>query len=459
MLNPICVIDRERKVLFANEYFLSFFGQSPRITRQGRTLDSLLETAGGQPFSFELDSEKYHRYHQVELISGEGVATGLQFCLVPLVEAGASVEVQNKAEQFAVFFHDVSVEMRLHEKYRHQLAENEKLIGRLKQKVRETLTLRSFGEIDTNRNTLSQTLESAAEICKMVLGWRDVIHIAQPATLNSLVGAFAQIRLDSRLRAELASLEARGLRMDRNSFFFFGQWVALRISPRLGPNVWIVIDHRFENEEEREFIIEFRSRVAALIETQQTAHAAMTDGLTGLFNRRYFDSTVAIECSKSVDLGTSLSLLVMDVDNFKQINDRFGHPGGDDILRQLGGIIREVVRKSNIVARVGGDEFAAVLPNTDANDAQILAERIRAGVAKHQFKVRSNEGDVDVPVTVSIGISGFLGSHDEMHALYERADKALYAAKMSGRNATRGSTPGTGTTSGTGHGTGGSSAA
>lgn len=439
MLNPICVIDKERKVLFANEYFLSFFGQSPRLARQGRTLETVLESAPGQPFQIELDPEKYHRYHQVEILNGDGASTGVQFCLVPLVEPDASPEEQSAAEQFALFFYDVSVEMRLHDKYKHQLTENEKLIGRLKQKVRETLTLRSFGEIDTNRNTLNQTLESAAEICKMVLGWRDVIHIAQPATLNSLVGAFAQIRLDSRLRSELASLEARGLRMDRNSYFFFGQWVALRISPRLGPNVWIVVDHRFESEDEREFIIEFRSRVASLIETQQTAHAAMTDGLTGLFNRRYFDSTVAIECSKSVDLGTSLSLLVMDIDNFKEVNDKFGHPGGDEVLRQMSVIVRDVVRKANIVARVGGDEFAAILPNTDSEDAHILADRIRAGVAKHAFKVRTNDGDVDVPISVSIGISGFLGLHDEMHAFYERADKALYAAKLEKRNGKGGS--------------------
>lgn len=433
LLNPVCVVDQDRKVLFANEYFCSFFGHSQRISRQERTLESLLETAAGQPFAIEFDQERFHRYHQIELISSEGVATGVQYCMTPLFDPLATDDTTTE-RQYAIFFHDVSLEMRLHEKYRKQLAENEKLIHRLKQKVRETLTLRSFGEIDTGRSSLTQTLDSVSEICKMILGWRDVVHVVQPTTLNSLVTAFSTVRIDSRLKSELASLESRGLRMEKNSYFFFGQWVALRISPRLGPNVWVVIDHRFESEEEREFIIEFRSRVTSLVESQQTAHAAMTDGLTGLFNRRYFDSTVAIECSKSADLGSALALLVLDVDNFKTINDEFGHIAGDDVLRQLGLIIRDVVRKSNIVARLGGDEFAAVLPNTDANDAQILAERIRSAVQENKFRVRHQGEDQDLSVTVSIGIAGFLGAHDEMHALFERADKALLDAKKAGRN-------------------------
>ena len=157
---------------------------------------------------------------------------------------------------------------------------------------------------------------------------------------------------------------------------------------------------------------------------------SVTDNLTGLYNRHYLNGFIEKEISSSIRYGRGFSVMILDVDFFKAINDTFGHVCGDGVLRALAGILKEQTRASDTVARYGGEEFVIVLPHTDIESGIGTAEKLRQSVEAFMFP------DVDGrSVTVSIGLTQFNPEKDsEMNAIIKRADDALYAAKQTGRN-------------------------
>ncbi len=157
---------------------------------------------------------------------------------------------------------------------------------------------------------------------------------------------------------------------------------------------------------------------------------AITDGLTGLFNHRHFQERLAHEFDRLGRFAEPVSLLLIDIDFFKKINDTYGHPVGDSVLRKVADIIRKTIRTVDIPARYGGEEFAVVLVGTDAGGAMKMAERLRKSVADAKF----SSGRNTFGITISIGISTCTEDIKGKEALIERADKALYDAKGSGRN-------------------------
>ncbi|APA68337.1 sensor domain-containing diguanylate cyclase [Janthinobacterium sp. 1_2014MBL_MicDiv] len=159
---------------------------------------------------------------------------------------------------------------------------------------------------------------------------------------------------------------------------------------------------------------------------------ATRDGLTGLANRRCFDDTLHAEWQRAQRQQQALSLLMVDVDNFKQYNDSHGHQGGDLCLRKVAGAVASELRTNDLVARYGGEEFAVILPNQSLKGAAIVAERIRQRVERLQLP-RSKQGGACV--TVSIGAATALpGAGTELGQLIHTADCALYRAKHLGRN-------------------------
>lgn len=168
-------------------------------------------------------------------------------------------------------------------------------------------------------------------------------------------------------------------------------------------------------------------RMAALMAEQE--RLAAIDVLTGLRNRRAFQQQIAVEIARASRYGTPLSLPLIDVDHFKQINDSHGHAGGDRVLAALGALLREQLRSPDIPARWGGEEFVVALPSTDLEGAALAAERLRAAVAAASVR----HGSAEIPVTLSIGVSALEGG-ETLEALTERADQAMYAAKVKGRN-------------------------
>ena len=169
---------------------------------------------------------------------------------------------------------------------------------------------------------------------------------------------------------------------------------------------------------------------------------ATEDGLTGLANRRAFDEQLVTEISRSRREHMPLSLLLIDVDHFKPFNDLYGHVVGDECLREVGNLIRQIAthRGSDFAARYGGEEFAVLLPNTPAGGALLVAERLRAAI---QAADRTHEGSHHGRLTVSIGVAELVaGDHTTgSDGLIEHADQALYRAKEQGRNRVVGYAP------------------
>jgi len=167
---------------------------------------------------------------------------------------------------------------------------------------------------------------------------------------------------------------------------------------------------------------------------------SIIDGLTQVFVRRHFSELFEEELKRSIKHDFSLALLMLDIDHFKRYNDEFGHLVGDGTLREVARILRQSLRKVDIVARYGGEEFIVVIPETEMEGALEIAERIRSGIARHVFQIY----DVTTRVTASLGIAIFpkncnfdakKGFYPELtQALINRADEALYRAKEEGRN-------------------------
>lgn len=164
----------------------------------------------------------------------------------------------------------------------------------------------------------------------------------------------------------------------------------------------------------------------------QTIEMAVTDGLTGLHNRRYLDSHLATLFERARSRNRPLSLMITDIDRFKLINDTWGHDAGDMVLRELASRLRKNVRGIDLACRMGGEEFVVVMPDTDAVVAEKVAERIRVQIAELPFP--TGVGDQTIDVTVSVGVAGLAPDVATMEALMKRADVALYEAKNGGRN-------------------------
>jgi diguanylate cyclase (GGDEF)-like protein len=162
----------------------------------------------------------------------------------------------------------------------------------------------------------------------------------------------------------------------------------------------------------------------------QVARLATTDGLTGIPNHRKFQERLVDEFERQNRRPGYFSLIMLDVDHFKQINDTFGHPVGDQVLKRLAAILSRMLRKVDTVARYGGEEFSLLLHNAGKREALRLAERIRKTVEDTRFEV----GIHRIPVTVSMGVATFPEDTRLRQNLLEQADQALYAAKKSGRN-------------------------
>jgi len=156
----------------------------------------------------------------------------------------------------------------------------------------------------------------------------------------------------------------------------------------------------------------------------------ITDGLTRLHNKLHFSNEFAKEFSRARRHARPLSLLILDLDRFKKINDRYGHPAGDTLLAHVAGVLKARVRSHEIVARFGGEEFVVLLPETRLTDAAVLAEALRASVAASTLQYRTHR----LRVTLSIGCAELALEDSSEQSLLERADQKLYLAKNSGRN-------------------------
>ncbi|HEX5871238.1 MAG TPA: diguanylate cyclase [Longimicrobium sp.] len=157
---------------------------------------------------------------------------------------------------------------------------------------------------------------------------------------------------------------------------------------------------------------------------------SITDGLTELFNHRHVHELLQDEFDRSARTGESIAVVMMDLDRFKNINDTYGHPTGDVVLFETAQIIQDTAREIDMVGRYGGEEFIAILPETDEEPGANFAERVRKAVEEHVYR----DGATEIRMTVSCGVASIREGVDSPEALLKAADEALYQAKHGGRN-------------------------
>jgi diguanylate cyclase len=167
-------------------------------------------------------------------------------------------------------------------------------------------------------------------------------------------------------------------------------------------------------------------------ELKSAQGAALTDPLTGVANRRGFEAATQVLLDDPAIVARGICMLMLDIDHFKKINDTFGHLFGDKVIQALGSLLKTKVKGQDVVARLGGEEFGVLLPETTIEGAHVVAEQIRQGIEKS--KIRRQDAQEPIGgITISIGIASY---HGDLTAMMDQADQALYVSKQSGRNRT-----------------------
>jgi two-component system, cell cycle response regulator len=291
------------------------------------------------------------------------------------------------------------------------------------------------GDIHHVMNNLGVQLEQFSEL-QFIETLADLsavfMHHSEPPNLKlqPVMGAFCPDRHDRQFPPHLLQPQSIAiLPLIRNRHLIgtlnLGSMDAERFYPGLGTD----------------FIKHMASIIAISLENvisnELLKYIGLTDALTGVYNRRYIDRRLPEEAARARRHGHALSCLYLDIDHFKQVNDTLGHLAGDEVLRETAHRIKTELRQSDALARFGGEEFVALLSNTDLSSAMIVAERIRASMANTLFSISHSN---PIPITISIGIASLTDNdrHESIDAigaqLLAKADHALYEAKEGGRN-------------------------
>jgi diguanylate cyclase (GGDEF)-like protein len=172
------------------------------------------------------------------------------------------------------------------------------------------------------------------------------------------------------------------------------------------------------------------NRLLLQASNQQLQQLSSTDRLTSLYNRGHWEEALKLEYAKFSRYGHVAALIMFDIDHFKQVNDTYGHPFGDQVIQRVASVAKDMVRDADVLGRYGGEEFAVLLPGTDQEGGRILAERLREAIEAAEVFFEGER----VAFTVSLGVAQLTAEVAEYKQLIERADRALYASKKGGRN-------------------------
>ncbi len=185
------------------------------------------------------------------------------------------------------------------------------------------------------------------------------------------------------------------------------------------------------SEEDTALLQQLGSQIAIAMHNAQLYAMAVTDGLTGLYVRRYFDLRMQEEFAQAARYNRVFSMMLFDIDHFKKFNDTHGHQTGDSVLRQFAKLLQKNTRRSDICCRYGGEEMTVILPETSLQEASLLANKLCAIIRNHPF---TGAEDQELSVTTSIGVSVYGPEHTRPESMVQAADQALYQAKQLGRN-------------------------
>jgi diguanylate cyclase (GGDEF)-like protein/PAS domain S-box-containing protein len=276
------------------------------------------------------------------------------------------------------------------------------------------------------RAGLDRKITYMSPSCFAVLGWlpeemegRPVADFLLPEELPLLI---AHAALAASSDAKVEPLTLRMLKKDNSYLWTEG-------------NASLVRDPI--TQEPREFVVVIRDITDRKLLEDKLAALSLTDGLTGLANRRAFDEALQHEWRRTLREGSQTSLLLLDLDHFKRFNDQYGHQVGDDCLRAVSAAVKATVRTTDMAARYGGEEIAVILPSSDSSGAIAIAEKIRGAIEALKISHEGNPGGggwVTASVGVATALARYGGTMRMPESLLLAADNALYKAKHQGRN-------------------------
>jgi diguanylate cyclase (GGDEF)-like protein len=432
ILDGVAVIDRKGSISYVNPAFAQLLGVSQKRSRRQPIekilpIDSEVWQKVG-PLSALRDPFPYYRFP----FAREGQVMELGLCLIP----------QSAAEDssLVMLLKDFSLEARLHTKYQLTMKQNEQIYKAHQKRLFEVLFLSAIAEAADSASSAEQLFEKflpkIVEITDI-----DAIGFYLPTAKGDFQGkGFATKRTVSRDLVESIYLNhttqmQTGFEMEEPETFLVQTFQAARVpmirrEKTVGVALVLKAGDQPVSQDEVQMIWVMSEHIAAHLERIALREDVITDSLTQVYNTRFFHHRLAAELNQQKTQKGDLSLVIFDVDFFKKVNDTYGHQTGDLILKQVALVAKKCLRGADSIARIGGEEFVAILPNTALEPAKLVAERIRKAIEAHLPDPQRPE----LKVTASFGVSHAPSHGWDKDRLVAVADAALYEAKKNGRN-------------------------
>jgi diguanylate cyclase (GGDEF)-like protein len=440
LLESIVVVDSAYNVIYANEAFSVLINFPLKRILKNKKIFEVMNT--NEPLLNNLQllqaTEEPTPYKEITFTTPQDQKGTIQYSLQKLTEAINS--------RWLIFFRDVTLEQQLQKKYKRELSEKETLIDKLRSSLLETEFRYKINEITCSCFDVNEVINSLTSLFKDLFiceNSASIIFDTQSITLY------------------LANGDKKILKQDDYHFFETYDFTNYKTTPELTTKLqrwlpWQDLDQlgyyvplksqknnlgllffyhpqiaHFNEAKLYEMLKSIQGHISLVLDNFLLYEKSVRDGLTNLYNVRYFKSSLLKELKRTRRHEHSCSLIMIDLDFFKKINDNYGHPTGDNVLKKISDIFMDCTRETDIVARCGGEEFAIILPETPGEGAMIVAEKIRKTTEETKFY---STASIQISVTVSLGVATFPEDAEVTETLIDKADQALYAAKHGGRN-------------------------
>lgn len=433
LFDAAAVVDGTHRLLYVNERFRKLAQLSGDIMQEPMDIGSCIEVPASCWESLKAPSSSTTPHTHSVPFSFVGGPKGFAQMTIDRLPK----EAGDKHEIFLCVLRDITLELQ----NKSMLDQNERVIADLRRHHAEAQFLWRLAMETPIYLEPSAILAMIAKKLRDELGFADACFLQVPnSDSEPPEPIYQELRVGSRLRDVAYSLvptvrkkTARSEVWSIESGAYGTFWIS-NFRPKSERPFFLLArsENTAKDSNRKAFLEPLSLQITTWLDNRSMYISSITDSLTGLFNRRHFDSRFSIECLLARERQIILSLILVDIDRFKKINDSFGHQVGDSVLKTTAHVLKSVLRTTDIIARVGGEEFAVLLFDTSPRDAKIAAEKIRKKIAETPVELPGfNQA---ITVTVSCGIAGYMGASDTPDSVFRAADSALYLAKNSGRN-------------------------